>query len=69
MFVTEPVVSELVTNAIGYGEPPIRLRLIRDTSLTCEVSGAGHTAPHLRGVCAFDEGGRGLPLVAGLTPG
>ncbi len=43
-FVTEPVVSELVTNAIGYGDPPIRLRLIRDTSLMCDVA-AGNTAP------------------------
>lgn len=45
-FVTELVVGELVTNAIRYGEPPIRLRLIRDTSLICEVSDASHTAPY-----------------------
>lgn len=55
-FVTELVVGELVTNAIRYGEPPIRLRLIRDTSLICEVSDASHTAP-LRRARAFDEGG------------
>jgi two-component sensor histidine kinase len=63
------VVSELVTNAIRYGEPPIRLRLIRDTSLICEVSDASNTAPHLRRARAFDEGGRGLLLVAQLTQG
>ncbi|MGP3970595.1 SpoIIE family protein phosphatase [Streptomyces sp. 6N223] len=68
-FVTELVVSELVTNAIRYGEPPIRLRLIRDTSLICEVSDASDTAPHLRRARAFDEGGRGLLLVAQLTEG
>ncbi|MFJ5998962.1 SpoIIE family protein phosphatase [Streptomyces sp. NPDC092370] len=68
-FVTELVVSELVTNAIRYGEPPIRLRLIRDTSLICEVSDASDTAPHLRRARAFDEGGRGLLLVAQLTQG
>ncbi|MFD5159272.1 SpoIIE family protein phosphatase [Streptomyces hawaiiensis] len=68
-FVTELVVSELVTNAIRYGEPPIRLRLIRDTSLICEVSDASDTAPHLRRARAFDEGGRGLLLVAHLTQG
>ncbi|MFF6806765.1 SpoIIE family protein phosphatase [Streptomyces sp. NPDC012616] len=68
-FVTELVVSELVTNAIRYGEPPIRLRLIRDTSLICEVSDASNTAPHLRRARAFDEGGRGLLLVAQLTQG
>ncbi|MHC5908301.1 ATP-binding SpoIIE family protein phosphatase, partial [Streptomyces sp. S6] len=66
-FVTELVVSELVTNAIRYGEPPIRLRLIRDTSLICEVSDASNTAPHLRRARTFDEGGRGLLLVAQLT--
>ncbi|GAB3008357.1 SpoIIE family protein phosphatase [Streptomyces pseudoechinosporeus] len=68
-FVTELVVSELVTNAIRYGEPPIRLRLIRDASLICEVSDASNTAPHLRRARAFDEGGRGLLLVAQLTQG
>lgn len=68
-FVTELVVSELVTNAIKYGEPPIRLRLIRDSSLICEVSDASDTSPHLRRARAFDEGGRGLMLVAQLTQG
>ncbi|MBB6081524.1 SpoIIE family protein phosphatase [Streptomyces paradoxus] len=68
-FVTELVVSELVTNAIRYGAPPIRLRLIRDNSLICEVSDASNTAPHLRRARAFDEGGRGLLLVAQLTQG
>ncbi|WP_436949953.1 SpoIIE family protein phosphatase [Streptomyces sp. SudanB52_2052] len=68
-FVTELVVSELVTNAIRYGEPPIRLRLIRDSSLICEVTDASNTAPHLRRARAFDEGGRGLLLVAQLTQG
>lgn len=66
-FVTELVVSELVTNAIRYGEPPMRLRLIRDSSLICEVSDASDTSPHLRRARAFDEGGRGLLLVAQLT--
>jgi len=68
-FVTELVVSELVTNAIRYGEPPIRLRLIRDTALICEVSDSSNTAPHLRRARALDEGGRGLLLVAQLTQG
>ncbi|MFF5973101.1 SpoIIE family protein phosphatase [Streptomyces sp. NPDC012769] len=66
-FVTELVVSELVTNAIRYGGLPIRLRLIRDTSLICEVFDGSNTAPHLRRARAFDEGGRGLLLVAQLT--
>ncbi|MFI8949955.1 SpoIIE family protein phosphatase [Streptomyces sp. NPDC053750] len=66
-FVTELVVSELVTNAIRYGEPPIQLRLIRDTTLICEVSDGSATSPHLRRAHAYDEGGRGLLLVAQLT--
>jgi serine phosphatase RsbU (regulator of sigma subunit) len=66
-FVTELVVSELVTNAIRYGTPPIQLRLIRDTSLICEVSDGSNTAPHMRRARIFDEGGRGLLLVAQLT--
>jgi PAS domain S-box-containing protein len=66
-FVTELVVSELVTNAIRYGEPPIQLRLIHDRVLICEVSDSSSTAPHLRRARVFDEGGRGLLLVAQLT--
>ncbi|BFO17722.1 hypothetical protein SHKM778_41100 [Streptomyces sp. KM77-8] len=66
-FVTELVVSELVTNAIRHGVPPIQLRLIRDRTLICEVSDASSTSPHLRRAHAYDEGGRGLLLVAQLT--
>ncbi|GAA2402236.1 SpoIIE family protein phosphatase [Actinomadura vinacea] len=66
-FVTELIVSELITNAIRYGEPPIRLRLIRDRALICEVSDASSTSPHLRRAHAYDEGGRGLLLVAQLS--
>jgi PAS domain S-box-containing protein len=66
-FVTELIVSELVTNAIRYAEGPIQLRLIRDRTLICEVSDGSSTAPHLRRARALDEGGRGLLLVAQLT--
>ncbi|MDT3399285.1 SpoIIE family protein phosphatase, partial [Streptomyces sp. B1866] len=66
-FTTELVVSELVTNAIRYAEPPIQLRLIHDRSLICEVSDASSTSPHLRRARMYDEGGRGLLLVAQLT--
>ncbi|MEU1853372.1 SpoIIE family protein phosphatase [Streptomyces sp. NPDC019990] len=65
-YVTELVVSELVTNAIRYGEPPLQLRLILDRNLICEVSDASSTAPHLRRARVYDEGGRGLMLVAQL---
>jgi len=67
-FTAELVVSELVTNALRYGAHPIRLRLIHDAStLICEVSDTSHTAPHLRRAKTWDEGGRGLLLVAQLT--
>src|SRR5215475_3251277 len=66
-FVTGLVVSELVTNAIRHAESPIQLRLIRDRTLICEVSDGSSTAPHMRKARAFDEDGRGLLLVAGLT--
>ncbi|MFJ9539011.1 SpoIIE family protein phosphatase [Streptomyces sp. NPDC101225] len=66
-FTTELVVSELVTNAIRYASGPVRLRLIRDQTLICEVSDGGATAPHLRHPRATDEGGRGLLLVSQFT--
>ncbi|MER7403093.1 SpoIIE family protein phosphatase [Streptomyces sp. NPDC000070] len=66
-FVTELVVSELVTNAIRHAQPPIQLRLIHENTLICEVSDGGNTAPHLRRARTYDEGGRGLLLVAQLT--
>ncbi|MGC9537388.1 SpoIIE family protein phosphatase [Streptomyces sp. UG1] len=67
IFVTELVVSELVTNAIRHAADPIRLRLIKDQSLICEVSDGSSTSPHLRRARLSDEGGRGLFLVAELT--
>ncbi|MGW1161604.1 SpoIIE family protein phosphatase [Streptomyces sp. NPDC002519] len=67
-FTAELVVSELVTNAVRYGEHPIRLRLIHDAAtLICEVSDGSLTAPHLRRARTYDEGGRGLLLVAQLA--
>ncbi|MEV6702799.1 SpoIIE family protein phosphatase [Streptomyces sp. NPDC051453] len=64
---TELIVSELVTNAIRYAEPPIHLRLLRDARLTCEVADGSSTAPRLRHARSTDEGGRGLFLVAQLA--
>ncbi|WP_405538923.1 SpoIIE family protein phosphatase [Streptomyces sp. NBC_00075] len=66
-FTTELVVSELVTNAIRHATLPIRLRLIKDRSLICEVFDGGATAPHLRHPRTTDEGGRGLLLVSQFT--
>ncbi|MBW5485720.1 SpoIIE family protein phosphatase/ATP-binding protein [Streptomyces bambusae] len=66
-FTTELVMSELITNAIRHGSPPVRVRVIRDLSLTCEVSDGSSTSPHLRYAATTDEGGRGLFLVAQLS--
>ncbi|AEY93710.1 hypothetical protein SHJG_8445 [Streptomyces hygroscopicus subsp. jinggangensis 5008] len=65
---TELIVSELVTNAVRYAGPPVRLRLIlQGTGLICEVSDNSSTSPHLRWARTFDESGRGLLIVAQLT--
>jgi PAS domain S-box-containing protein len=66
-FTLQLVVSELVTNAIRHATPPIRLRLIRDRNLICEVSDASSTSPRLRHARTTDEGGRGLFLVTQFT--
>jgi anti-sigma regulatory factor (Ser/Thr protein kinase) len=68
-FTTELIVSELVTNAIRHAQPPIQLRMILDGALSCEVSDASSSAPHLRRADRYDEGGRGLLLVAQLAEG
>ncbi|MFC1440588.1 SpoIIE family protein phosphatase [Streptacidiphilus sp. N1-10] len=60
---TELIVSELVTNAIRYGQGAVTLRLIRAGTLSCEVSDASSSAPHMRLAADGDEGGRGLFLV------
>jgi serine phosphatase RsbU (regulator of sigma subunit)/anti-sigma regulatory factor (Ser/Thr protein kinase)/PAS domain-containing protein len=66
-FATELILSELVTNAIRYGGEPIRVRVLRDRSLICEVFDSSSTSPHLRYAAMTDEGGRGLFLVAQLA--
>jgi serine phosphatase RsbU (regulator of sigma subunit) len=63
-FTTELILSELITNAIRYGTPPIKVRMLYDRTLICEISDGSSTAPHLRRAATTDEGGRGLFLVA-----
>ncbi|MDK9495024.1 SpoIIE family protein phosphatase [Streptomyces katrae] len=63
-FTAELILSELITNAIRYGNEPIRVRLLRDRALICEVADGSSTSPHLRYAATTDEGGRGLFLVA-----
>ncbi|MFD8894604.1 SpoIIE family protein phosphatase [Streptomyces sp. NPDC059566] len=66
-FATELLLSELVTNAVRYGSAPIRVRLIHDRNLICEVHDASSSAPRMRQSATTDEGGRGLFLVAQLA--
>lgn len=66
-FETELIISELVTNAIRYGEGPVSLRLIRDRHLTCEVTDGSNTSPHMRRAHDTEEGGRGLYLVMSMS--
>ncbi|MFB8777689.1 SpoIIE family protein phosphatase [Streptomyces broussonetiae] len=64
---TQLIVSELVTNAIRYGSPPLELRLIHDRTLTCEVRDNGDAAPHLHHAGTAEEGGRGLFITSQLA--
>ncbi|MFJ2270070.1 SpoIIE family protein phosphatase [Streptomyces sp. NPDC087849] len=64
---TELIVSELITNAVRYGTPPLHLRLILDRTLTCEVHDSSRVSPHLRHARTVDEGGRGLFIVSRLA--
>lgn len=66
-FTTELIASELVGNAVRYGVPPFRLRLINDRVLTCELSDASSSAPQVRHARTIDETGRGLFIIATLT--
>ncbi|MGW8702024.1 SpoIIE family protein phosphatase [Streptomyces eurythermus] len=63
-FATELILSELLTNAIRYGAPPVRVRLLLGRTLVCEVSDGSNTSPRLRRAASTDEGGRGLFLVS-----
>ncbi|MFE5915100.1 SpoIIE family protein phosphatase [Streptomyces wedmorensis] len=65
---TELIVSELATNAVRYGTPPLTLRLIKDDrTLTFEVTDLSPVSPHLRHAQTSDEGGRGLFICAELS--
>ncbi|MBV9026321.1 MAG: SpoIIE family protein phosphatase [Streptomycetaceae bacterium] len=66
---SELLVSELVTNALRYGEGDIRLRLLLDRTLVCEVWDSGLVQPRRRRARDTDEGGRGLQLVSLLSEG
>ncbi|MGK5532027.1 SpoIIE family protein phosphatase [Streptomyces sp. URMC 129] len=68
---TELIVSELVGNAIRYAAPlpgdVLRLRLLRATSVTCELADGSESSPRIRHPGLLDETGRGLQLVAAMS--
>ncbi|MEV6029277.1 SpoIIE family protein phosphatase [Streptomyces sp. NPDC052036] len=64
---TELLASELMGNVIRHARGPIRLRLLRSRSLTCEVYDGSLSTPRIRHAAYTDEGGRGLQLVAALS--
>ncbi|MDX3072611.1 SpoIIE family protein phosphatase [Streptomyces sp. MI02-7b] len=66
-FTTELIVSEFVGNAVRHGAPPLRLRLILDRMLTCEVSDGAPSSPRVKHARTIDETGRGLFIVASLA--
>lgn len=61
------IVSELLTNAIVYGSPPIRLRLRKtDHELAIEVDDAASAMPRKLQAAPTDLHGRGLAIVADI---
>lgn len=63
----ELVVSELVSNAVCHGEPPVWVRLSAGGGqLRVEVHDAGVGRPVRKNVADDDECGRGLQLLDGL---
>ncbi|WP_329568091.1 ATP-binding SpoIIE family protein phosphatase [Streptomyces sp. NBC_01361] len=64
---TELLVSELVGNVVRHARGPMRMRLLRDRTLICEVNDGSEATPRIRRAAESDEGGRGLQLVAALS--
>ncbi|HET9691436.1 MAG TPA: SpoIIE family protein phosphatase [Acidimicrobiales bacterium] len=61
------VASELVTNAVLHGEPPVVLRVRPGPPARVEVHDAGRSAPIVVGADADAMTGRGLAMVRALT--
>jgi anti-sigma regulatory factor (Ser/Thr protein kinase) len=62
------LVSELVTNAVVHGEPPVRLEMeIEPPGVSVSVRDRGDDAPVLREPTPAGEHGRGLRIVRNLA--
>jgi anti-sigma regulatory factor (Ser/Thr protein kinase) len=66
--VTEVLATELVTNVVRHVGAPMTLRALRQpTSIRVEVDDPSDHLPVLQAPELFDEGGRGLFLIAALA--
>lgn len=62
------LVSELVTNALVHGRPPVGLVIdVDDERTRIEVKDAATRVPHVRSAAVSPLGGRGLALVDDLA--
>ncbi|MFD7437297.1 SpoIIE family protein phosphatase [Streptomyces sp. NPDC059861] len=65
--VAEQIIGELLANAVLHAVGPLRLRLIRDQSLVCEVFDSSLNVVRTVSAGPDDEGGRGLAIIAALS--
>lgn len=69
-YTAQLIVSELVTNALLHGQPPIAVRMVRDESdglPVIEVEDGGDGSPIVQPESDTATGGRGLVLVSVLA--
>ena len=66
--IAELALSEIVTNAVVHGEPPIRVHVdVTATCLEVSVTDAGPARPHADAMGLDATGGRGLAIVAAVA--
>jgi PAS domain S-box-containing protein len=63
----EQIIGELLANAVLHAAAPVRLRLIRDRVLICEVFDGSLKRLRPRPAGPADEGGRGLAIAVALA--
>jgi signal transduction histidine kinase/serine phosphatase RsbU (regulator of sigma subunit)/DNA-binding response OmpR family regulator len=62
------IISELVTNALAHGRPPVELRLRHDGDhLTLDIHDADRSTPRKQHAAPDEDHGRGLSIVAALA--